>query len=212
MDKWLIYALGFIAQGLFSARTLVQWFLSEKATKVVSPTIFWVLSLIASYIFFIYGWLRNDFAIMLGQVISYYVYIWNLGAKGVWSKMGPTWRWLLVSILLLTPIVGICFMTGETQSVIDALFKNRDIPLWLVLFGSAGQVIFSLRFVYQMIYSKIKGESLLPAGFWIISLAGSATIISYGIIRRDPVVILGQSFGFLSYTRNLYLWIKNNKS
>ncbi|MDD2293585.1 MAG: lipid-A-disaccharide synthase N-terminal domain-containing protein [Bacteroidales bacterium] len=212
MDKWLIYALGFIAQGLFSARTLVQWFLSEKAKKVVSPTIFWVLSLIASYIFFIYGWLRNDFAIMLGQVISYYVYIWNLGAKGVWSKMGPTWRWLLVSILLLTPIVGICFMTGETQSVIDALFKNRDIPLWLVLFGSAGQVIFSLRFVYQMIYSKIKGESLLPAGFWIISLAGSATIISYGIIRRDPVVILGQSFGFLSYTRNLYLWIKNNKS
>ncbi len=212
MDKWLIYALGFIAQGLFSARTLVQWFLSEKATKVVSPTIFWVLSLIASYIFFIYGWLRNDFAIMLGQVISYYVYIWNLGAKGVWSKMGPTWRWLLVSILLLTPIVGICFMTGETQSVIDALFKNRDIPLWLVLFGSAGQVIFSLRFVYQMIYSKIKGESLLPAGFWIISLVGSATIISYGIIRRDPVVILGQSFGFLSYTRNLYLWIKNNKS
>ncbi|MDD3200926.1 MAG: lipid-A-disaccharide synthase N-terminal domain-containing protein [Bacteroidales bacterium] len=212
MDKWLIYALGFIAQGLFSARTLVQWFLSEKAKKVVSPTIFWVLSLIASYIFFIYGWLRNDFAIMLGQVISYYVYIWNLGAKGVWSKMGPTWRWLLVSILLLTPIVGICFMTGETQSVIDALFKNRDIPLWLVLFGSAGQVIFSLRFVYQMIYSKIKGESLLPAGFWIISLVGSATIISYGIIRRDPVVILGQSFGFLSYTRNLYLWIKNNKS
>src|SRR5574344_1309121 len=110
MDKWLIYALGFIAQGLFSARTLVQWFLSEKAKKVVSPTIFWVLSLIASYIFFIYGWLRNDFAIMLGQVIAYYVYIWNLGAKGVWSKMGATGRWLLVSILLLTPIVGICFM------------------------------------------------------------------------------------------------------
>ena len=69
----LVYVLGFIAQGLFSARILVQWIMSEKAGKVVSPTIFWVLSLIASYLFFIYGWLRNDFSIMLGQVIGYCV-------------------------------------------------------------------------------------------------------------------------------------------
>lgn len=82
-----VYALGFLAQGLFSARILVQWIMSERARKVVSPTIFWVLSLIASYLFFIYGWLRDDFSIMLGQVIAYYVYIWNLGAKGVWKSI-----------------------------------------------------------------------------------------------------------------------------
>lgn len=212
MSNWFIYSLGFIAQGLFSARIIIQWFMSEKAKKVVSPTIFWLLSLIASYIFFIYGWLRDDFAIMLGQVISYYVYIWNLGAKGVWAKIGSHWRWIVISILVLTPVVGLLFMLEESQTVIDNLFNNTDVPLWLIVFGSAGQVFFSLRFVYQMIYSKIKGESILPAGFWIISLIGSATIISYGIIRRDPVIILGQSFGFLSYTRNLYLWIRNSRS
>ena len=63
-----IFALGFFAQGLFAARMLVQWLLSEKAGKVINPTVFWILSLIASLLFFIYGWLRQDFALMLGQV------------------------------------------------------------------------------------------------------------------------------------------------
>ena len=88
MDNLWIFALGLLAQGLFSARMLVQWILSEKAHKVVNPTLFWILSLAASLLFLYYGWLRNDFALMLGQVIGYYVYIWNLGKKRVtWSGM-----------------------------------------------------------------------------------------------------------------------------
>ena len=79
-SSWLIYTLGILAQGLFSARMIVQWIISEKAGRATSPTIYWMLSLIASTLFFIYGWLRQDFAIMLGQVISYYIYIWNLHA------------------------------------------------------------------------------------------------------------------------------------
>ena len=31
-----VYAIGFIAQGFFSARMLIQWILSEKAKNVVS--------------------------------------------------------------------------------------------------------------------------------------------------------------------------------
>ena len=69
----LVYAIGFLAQGFFSARMLVQWILSEKARRVLSPTVFWVLSIIGSYLLCIYGWLRHDFAIVLGQFISYYI-------------------------------------------------------------------------------------------------------------------------------------------
>lgn len=205
-----VYALGFLAQGLFSARILVQWIMSERAKKVVSPTIFWILSLIASYLFFIYGWLRDDFSIMLGQVIAYYVYIWNLGAKGVWKNIRSGWRQILVTILLLTPVVGISLMADHAQDLIARLFKNSEIPLWLIIFGSLGQVIFSFRFIYQLIYSSRRGESMLPAGFWIISLTGSAIIVIYGIIRLDPVIILGQGIGFISYSRNLILWRRNN--
>jgi len=211
MESVFVYALGFLAQGLFSARILVQWIMSERAKKVVSPTIFWILSLIASYLLFIYGWLRDDFSIMLGQVIAYYVYIWNLGAKGVWKSIRSGWRQILVTILLLTPVVGISLMADHAQDLITRLFENSEIPLWLIIFSSLGQVIFSFRFIYQWIYSSRRGESMLPAGFWIISLTGSAIIVIYGIIRLDPVIILGQGIGFISYSRNLILWRRNNR-
>ena len=69
--------------------------------------------------------------------------------------------------------------------------------------------MFTLRFVYQWVSSMKRHESVLPAGFWIISLAGSALIISYGIFRADPVLILGQSFGFVAYLRNLVLYFRS---
>ena len=77
----MIYVIGFLAQVFFSARILLQWILSERAKKVISPAIFWQLSIVGSYLLFVYGWLRDDFAIILGQIISYYIYIWNSGQK-----------------------------------------------------------------------------------------------------------------------------------
>lgn len=197
----MIYLLGFLAQALFSARILVQWILSEKAKKVVSPTVFWVLSMAASYMLFIYGWLRNDFAIMLGQVISYYIYIWNLNEKHVWAKLPIAARYCLI----LTPVAGISFILADWNQFVSQCLTNEEIPFLLVIYGSMGQIIFTFRFIYQWWYSRKRGESLLPAGFWIISLAGSLIIVSYGIVRKDPVLILGQSVGFISYTRNLFL-------
>lgn len=194
------YAIGFLAQGFFSARTIVQWFLSEKRREVVSPTLFWALSLAGSFLMFTYGWLRDDFAILLGQVISYYIYIWNLRIKGVWQRV-PL---ILRGGLTLLPPVGITALATHTD--FTALFlQNADIPLWLVIFGSAGQVIFTLRFIYQWYYSRRQGESQLPRGFWWISLFGSAVIVSYGLLRLDPVLILGQSVGFIAYIRNLMI-------
>jgi len=52
----------------------------------------------------------------------------------------------------------------------------------------------------------------LPVGFWAISLFGSSVIIAYGIFRLDPVLILGQSFGFVAYIRNLVIGFKEKKS
>lgn len=46
---------------------------------------------------------------------------------------------------------------------------------------------------------------MLPAGFWLISLAGSLLIVIYGIIRSDLVLIVGQSFGLVAYIRNLWI-------
>ena len=198
----MLYVIGFLAQIFFSARILLQWILSERAKRVVSPAMFWALSLAGSYLLFIYGWMRDDFAIILGQVIAYYIYIWNLSAKGVWRKIPAPVRYLL------TPVVAIGFAVSHADTFIHDFFRNEKVPLWLLLFGSAGQILFTLRFVYQYLYSRRRGESILPVGFWIISLTGSAAIVAYGIVRHDPVLILGQSVGFIAYTRNILIYKK----
>ncbi len=208
IPDWIIFCIGFIAQVFFSLRTLLQWFKSEKAKEIVSPSSYWVLSVLGAYIMFFYGVMRNDFSIILGQLISYYIYLWNLNAKNIWKKFS----WFTKILLLGTPIVAIGLMTYNSHIFVDRLFFNDKIPFWLLVYGSAGQIIFTLRFVYQWGYSKIKGESLLPIGFWIISLIGSGVIISYGIFRADPVLILGQSFGFIAYIRNLMLGYQHNKA
>ena len=197
----MIYVIGFLAQVFFSARILLQWILSERAKKVISPAIFWQLSIVGAYLLFVYGWLRDDFAIILGQIISYYIYIWNLDKKHQWKKLPVIIR----TLLLLTPVVAILYMLKDAGIFVDQFFRNEKIPLWLLVYGSMGQIIFTLRFVYQWIYSKRKDESLLPIGFWVISLFGSLIIVSYAIYRSDPVLILGQSTGLIAYSRNIYL-------
>lgn len=201
MNNIAIYSIGFLAQGLFSVRLIVQWFLSEKAKKVVSPTSYWQISILASYLLFIYGWLRDDFAIILGQYISYYIYIWNLNNKGHWKDMHFSLRYLL----LLTPIAVIIYLFFTWDTNFPRLFENEKIPLGILIFGSMGQIIFTFRFIYQWIYSRNKGESVFPVTFWVLSLIGSSIIICYGIYRKDPVLILGQSGGFIAYVRNLWL-------
>lgn len=202
------FIIGFLAQGFFSARILVQWIMSERARKVLSPSIFWILSIAGSYLLCIYGVLREDFAIVLGQFISYYVYLWNLKAKGIWSH---TSEWLRV-LLIGTPLVALVIAGFHMEFFLDRFFHNEDVPLWLLLFGSAGQVIFTLRFIYQYWYSSRRGESELPPFFWILSLVGSLSIVSYGIIRHDPVLIIGQSFGLVAYIRNLMIGARHRKN
>ena len=97
----LVTAIGLLAQGFFSARILVQWAMSEKARRVLSPSLFWIFSIAGSYLLCLYGWLRDDFAIVFGQLVSYYIYLWNLKTKDVWLYIPKIVRWTLVA----TPIV-----------------------------------------------------------------------------------------------------------
>ena len=201
----LIFCIGLLAQACFSARILIQWFLSEKKHEVISPTLFWVFSLIGSYLMFYYGWLRNDFSIIVGQFISFY--ICNLRLKGVWRRIPVLFRILLA----VTPLLAAIGTLQDSSHFVENFLKNEDIPVWLIVFGTAGQFIFTFRFIYQWIYSSRKQVSALPPTFWVISLVGSCMIVIYGVLRHDPILILGQSFGFLSYIRNLMIGHKSQK-
>ena len=201
MQTWIIYSIGFLAQILFSARLIVQWALSEKVKKIVTPSLFWQLSLIASFLLFVYGYLRDDFAIMLGQTLTYFIYIRNLHIQGEWQKMHKYIRVFLV----LFPFLIVLYSYNNNTYDLTNLFKNEDIPFWLLVWGSMAQIIFTLRFVYQWIYSEKNKESILPFGFWMLSLIGSSMILFYAILRKDPVLFLGHILGSIVYIRNLFL-------
>ena len=85
-----------------------------------------------------------------------------------------------------------------------------DFTFWVAL-GLVGQLFFSARFIVQWIYSERKKQSVIPVSFWFLSLAGSAILLAYAIHKQDLVFILGQSAGFIVYTRNLILISKDRE-
>ena len=201
MSDWLIYGIGFAAQILFSSRLLIQWIQSEKVKKVVTPLIFWQLSLLASFLLFVYGWLRDDFAIMLGQILTYFIYIRNLQMQGFWTKLNKVFR----IFLYVFPLIIVWYTYNNNQFDMDRFFRNENIPVWLIVLGSVAQIVFTLRFVYQWVYSEKKKESILPLGFWVLSVTGSTMIMIYAILRKDPVLLVGHIFGSIVYIRNIRL-------
>ena len=197
----MIYSIGFLAQILFSGRLLVQWTMSERAKKVITPSLFWQMSLIASFLLFVYGYLRDDFAIMLGQALTYFIYIRNLQLQGEWQKSPKFMR----VFLFIFPILLVIYYYNNNTFDLDNLLRNEAIPLWLLTWGIIAQIIFTLRFIYQWIYSEKNKESILPFGFWLLSLIGSGMILFYAILRKDPVLFIGHIFGSVVYIRNLIL-------
>lgn len=202
MENWPIFAIGFLAQLLFSARLISQWFLSEKSQKVETPVLFWKLSLLASILLFTYGYLREDFAIMLGQFLIYGVYWRNLVLMNEWKIRNIFFKGLVV-IFPFGIAAYIMFFGSLTWS--DVLLSTGNIPGWLIGLGIVAQIVYTSRFFYQWYYSEVNNESSLPMGFWILSLIGAALLFTYGIFRHDPVLIAAHFFGGIIYMRDMYL-------
>jgi len=78
------------------------------------------------------------------------------------------------------------------------------MKMWMAV-GFAGQAVFASRFLLQWIVSERRGESVIPPGFWYLSLLGGMILLCYALWRRDPVFILGQGLGLFIYARNIVL-------
>lgn len=73
---WL--AIGFIGQGIFSARFIVQWLISEKVKRSVIPVAFWYLSLFGGLTLLVYSIYKQDPVFILGQSTGVFIYARNL--------------------------------------------------------------------------------------------------------------------------------------
>ncbi|TGE24380.1 lauroyl acyltransferase [Hymenobacter aquaticus] len=197
----LALAIGLASQLLFSSRIVLQWVQSERARRVLVPTLFWQISLLSSFLMIIYGMLRHDPVILGAQLLSYGIYIRNLQLLGEWRKLGPGFRLAAYGF----PLAMLAwFGVGSAQFSLQTMLRTGIPGGWLLL-GAVGQAVFLLRFVYQWLYSERQGTSVLPLGFWAVSLAGSVLILTYAVLRLDAVLIVGNVFGTIVYTRNLLL-------
>lgn len=77
-EPWAWLALGFIGQGLFSARFVVQWLASEKKGESVVPVSFWYLSIAGSLTVLAYAIYRLDPVFILAYGFNSFVYVRNL--------------------------------------------------------------------------------------------------------------------------------------
>lgn len=74
-----------------------------------------------------------------------------------------------------------------------------------VVFGLFGQGVFMARFLYQWLVSERAGKSIIPLGFWYLSIVGGLMTLVYALHKADLVFIFGQSCGLIIYLRNLAL-------
>lgn len=73
---WLV--IGFVGQGLFSARFIIQWLKSEREKKSVFPIAFWYFSIAGGVTLLAYAIHRNDPVFIVGQLSGLFIYLRNL--------------------------------------------------------------------------------------------------------------------------------------
>lgn len=77
------------------------------------------------------------------------------------------------------------------------------------LVGYLGVLLFSGRWVIQVLYSRYYQRPVLPRLFWYMSISGSLALLSYFTFgKNDSVGILSNLFPALIASYNLYLDVR----
>lgn len=73
---WL--TIGLLGQGLFSARFIVQWLVSERSKQSVIPVLFWYFSILGGVTLLLYSIHKADPVFIIGQGSGLLIYFRNL--------------------------------------------------------------------------------------------------------------------------------------
>jgi len=76
IDAWIM--LGFVAQGMFTMRFVVQWVASERTRRSVVPVAFWFFSFGGGVLLLLYAIHRHDPVFIAGQGLGLFVYVRNI--------------------------------------------------------------------------------------------------------------------------------------
>ena len=94
------------------------------------------------------------------------------------------------------------------------LFFGHEVVVtgWKV-FGLVGALMFTARWFVQMYYSRKAGKPVTPRSFWVISMVGSAILLTYFIFspKQDMVGVMSNLFPAFIAGYNLWLDLTHEK-
>jgi lipid-A-disaccharide synthase-like uncharacterized protein len=99
----------------------------------------------------------------------------------------------------------LAYYNGLVDYLYDVFVARFDF--WLA-FGIVAQLLFTARFIVQWIASERAGRSVMPMAFWMFSISGGMMTLIYGLVRREPVIIMGQALAVGIYVRNVMLIVR----
>lgn len=70
--------IGFVGEGLFFARFIVQWIATEREKKVTIPVLFWYLSIVGSLVLLVYSFHEKNPVFALAFLLNIAIYLRNL--------------------------------------------------------------------------------------------------------------------------------------
>ena len=192
----LFKAAGWLGQGFFFFRFLLQWIASERARRIVVPLLFWQLSIAGNVLALTYAAWKRDPVMIAGNALTLFIYPRNL-----W--LVRTGRPLRGGLLLAIGL-GLAGLAAFGV-ILDLRARFLALPaVWKVV-GGVGQTLWASRFVVQWWVSERRGRSVLPTAFFVISLAGSVLLLAYTIWTGDAVFIAGQALTPFLNARSLVL-------
>lgn len=211
-EEWraILYPFGFIAQGLFGLRFLVQWIASERKKRSVTPFLFWQLSLVGNLVLLFHSLIQLYFPMSLVQAINSIMSWRNM------NLLGPKSRQVRFSTVLTTLFFGASLIVGFFLLQSDAISwlaspHSAHISWGIHLLGIIGILSFAVRFWVQWWQAESNKEGHLTESFWWISLFGAYVSGIYFFVVNDWVNFIGPLFGLVPYTRNLYFIRKRAK-
>ncbi|HMS17010.1 MAG TPA: lipid-A-disaccharide synthase N-terminal domain-containing protein [Planctomycetota bacterium] len=199
----LLTAVGWLGQGFYFSRFLIQWYLSERARRIVVPESFWWFSIAGAVMSGVYAFYRAELVFLISPIINLFLHVRNIMLL---RSRQPLSRQSLVPILL-----GVLSLAAVALLFWEHLEPAHHPVGWLVV-GVVGQILWTSRFPLQWYASEKTRHVTLGIGFFWISFFGSALLLSFAIHTRTPVFIAGNLLGPILYGRNLILAYRARES
>lgn len=189
--------LGWVGNACFFSRFLVQWALSERARRSLTPAVFWRLSLVGTACLGLYSAQQGKYVLVVGYVLNGSIY-----ARNLWMQRRAGVRTLTTATAAAIALAAVCGLVAGALLNLDA--DPEASAAWIAC-AAVGQAVWSSRFVVQWWHTERAGESHFPPAFWWLSLAGNALLLAYAVHLGDPIFIAGFVPGPLVQVRNLML-------